>query len=237
MVISGQSGLGIDDIWNVCCLPNAFVALSSYAKKWAQKWSFITRVEYIPNGVDTQKFAPKGDAVYPIIKRPIVLFVGVLEAGKRPLCTVEAVSKMKKKANLFLVGWEYINVRTFAEKILGQFNERFSVKSFRHGAMPKVYRVADVFTIPSESYYAFEIVLLEAMASGLPVVTNDDPIRREIVGNAGIFVDPENTDEYAKALDTALAKNWGDLPRRQAEKFSWDKVAEQYDSLFKSLTR
>jgi len=73
------------------------------------------------------------------------------------------------------------------------------------------------------------------MASGLPVVAADDPIRREIVGDAGIFVDPTDTDAYAKAIKEALGKNWGDVPRKQAEKFSWDEIALKYERLLKSL--
>jgi glycosyltransferase involved in cell wall biosynthesis len=101
--------------------------------------------------------------------------------------------------------------------------------------MPEIYRMADVFTLPSASSESFGNVLVEAMASGLPVVATDDPVRREIVGEAGIFIDPTNTDEYAKALQKALDTNWGDAPRRQAEKFSWDSIAQKYEELMVSL--
>jgi len=75
------------------------------------------------------------------------------------------------------------------------------------------------------------------MATGLPVVATNDPIRHEIVGDAGILVDPTNTEEYAEALQKALDTNWGNKPRKQAEKFSWDEIAEKYDNLFKELTK
>jgi glycosyltransferase involved in cell wall biosynthesis len=101
--------------------------------------------------------------------------------------------------------------------------------------MPRVYGAADIFTYPTVPWESFGIVLVEAMASGLPVVATDDPIRREIVGDAGLFDDPLNTKVYAKALRKALAKDWGDKPRKQAEKFSWDKIADQYHKLFDEL--
>jgi glycosyltransferase involved in cell wall biosynthesis len=75
------------------------------------------------------------------------------------------------------------------------------------------------------------------MASGLTVVAIDDPVRREIVGDAGILVDPTNTEEYVSALKKALKTNWGEKPRRQAEKFSWDRIADKYDELFKTLAK
>ncbi|HLD91975.1 MAG TPA: glycosyltransferase, partial [Patescibacteria group bacterium] len=85
---------------------------------------------------------------------------------------------------------------------------------------------------PTES---FGIVLVEAMATGLPVVATNDAIRKEIVGDAGLFVDPTNADEYAKILEKALNTNWGDKPRNQAEKFSWDKIAKSYEEILENL--
>ena len=101
--------------------------------------------------------------------------------------------------------------------------------------MPEIYSRANVFTLASKTYESFGIVLVEAMASGLPVVATDDPIRREIVGDAGLFVDPTDTDAYAAAIEKALNTDWGNKPRKQAEKFDWDVIAKQYEDLFNTL--
>jgi len=103
--------------------------------------------------------------------------------------------------------------------------------------MPKYYRAANIFTLPSWSYEAFGIVYLEAMASGIPVVATDDELRREIVGDAGILVDPTDLDSYANALKKALSIDWGNKPRIQAEKFDWDKIAKKYEKLFENLIK
>jgi len=74
------------------------------------------------------------------------------------------------------------------------------------------------------------------MACGLPVVATDDSLRREIVGKAGLFIkNPKNSRIYAKALQEALTKKWGSIPRKQAQKFSWNMVAEKYEELLKTL--
>ena len=44
--------------------------------------------------------------------------------------------------------------------------------------------------------------------------------------------DPE---KYARAIEEALSKDWGNLPRKQAEKFSWDIIADEYEKLFEEL--
>ncbi len=69
------------------------------------------------------------------------------------------------------------------------------------------------------------------MASGLGVVAPDDETRREIVGEGGIFVDVSNPLEYADALKMALKVDWSQKARAQAEKFSWDVIAESYKSI------
>jgi len=102
--------------------------------------------------------------------------------------------------------------------------------------IPKFYRNSDLFTLPSNEFEAFGIVYLEALASGLPVVATDDALRKEIIRDAGILVNPEDIDVYAKALEKALKTDWGDKPRNQAKKFSWDKVVKKYESLFQELT-
>lgn len=101
--------------------------------------------------------------------------------------------------------------------------------------MPKVYRACDVFSLASEPYYSFEIVLTEAMATGLPVVANRDDIRREIVGDSGVLVNPTNIKAYSLALETAMKLKWGKKPIRQAKKFDWDIVTEKYEKIFANL--
>jgi glycosyltransferase involved in cell wall biosynthesis len=73
------------------------------------------------------------------------------------------------------------------------------------------------------------------MASGLPVVVNNDSIRREIIGNSGILVDPENEIQYSQALVKALKSDWKNRPVFEASRFSWNKISDDYENLFKSL--
>lgn len=235
MVVVGHAGIGKDEIWNLWTMPNVFVALSTRAKEWAKRINPFVRSVYIPNGVDLKKFSPGDTQVKISLPRPIVLFVGALEDGKRPLEAIKAISKLDA-GSLLIVGNG--SLKHSLEKVgKSLLPGRFAIKSFPYNQMPQVYRAADAFTAPSRSYYSFDIVLLEAMASNLPVVANDDPIRREIIEDTGVLVDPENTQAYAEAIAEVLAHDWGNKPRAQAQKFSWDKVAGQYKDLFDKLVR
>lgn len=233
LLIPGQSGPGWDDRLNLLCRPDWFVALTNYQAAWAKRNGFGVKVVVIPNGVDLKKFQSSTAPKEIDLPKPLVLCVAALERAKRLDLVVKAVSQLEK-ASLLLVGQgsQEDNLQKLGDNLL---SGRFRIRSFLHDAMPGVYAAADIFTYPTVPWESFGIVVLEALATGLPVVATDDPIRREIVGQAGLFLDPTNTDEYAAKLKEALSTNWGDKPRRQAEKFSWDAIAEKYEELFKSL--
>lgn len=233
MVISGQAGMGWDERNNLWCFPDTFVALSSRAKIWAKRVNSLTRTVYIPNGVDTQKFIANGPTFKTSLPKPIVLCVGALTKSKRIDLTIRAVANLDN-ASLLVVGDGDLRreLSRLGKRLL---SKRFQLVKVPFNDMPKVYRAADIFTLASEPFHAFEIVLVEAMASGLPVVANSDDIRREIVGGAGVLVDPTNTEAYAIALANAMRLRWGKRPQNQAKKFDWDKIAASYEALFKKL--
>jgi glycosyltransferase involved in cell wall biosynthesis len=234
MVISGQSGIGWDDRNNLWCFPNAFVAPSSKALSWAKKVMPIVKSFYIPNGVDLERFKPEGKKLITELIKPVILCVGALTEQKRIDLVIRDVAKLDN-ASLLVVGKGELedSLCKLGQELLG---ERFELISAPYEDMPQVYRCADIFTLVSKSSEAFGNVFVEAMASGLPIVAREDEQRREIVGNAGLFVNPENSEEYAKTLEKVLKTNWEDKPRKQAEKFSWDGVAEQYENLFQRFS-
>lgn len=233
-ILAGQSGPGLDDRINLLCRPDVFIALTEFQKKWAENNGFGVKVEKIPNGVDLNSFRPDMKPVSLNLPKPVFLCVAGLEKGKRIDLTIKAVSKLTKGSLVVMgSGIDKTNLTILGNKLMPGRIEFLQVK---HEEIPAYFSASDIFTmvpVPSES---FGIVYVEAMASGLPVVATDDPIRREIVGAAGLFVDPVDTQKYAEALQKALATNWGNKPRQQAEKFSWDNIASQYEQLFKSLT-
>jgi glycosyltransferase involved in cell wall biosynthesis len=210
------------------------VALSLYAETWAKKANPFIHVVKISNGVDLNKFTFKGQTLKVSVKRPTVLAVGAFTEQKRMDLAIKAVSKLKNVKLLVVSGGGDLKNKIY-DLGIKNLGDRFEMISVPYEKMPDIYRRTDVFTLPSASSEAFGNVLVEAMASGLPVVATDDPIRKEIIGDAGILVDPTNIEEYAKALQKTLNINWGEKPRHQAEKFSWDEIALKYEELFKTL--
>jgi glycosyltransferase involved in cell wall biosynthesis len=226
LLITGHSGIGRDDIWNiVVCKPDVFVALTDYMAKWAKGWAWGSKVVKISNGIDLNKFSPVGEKIELDLPKPVILSVGALVWYKHHERVIRAIREMGK-GSVFIVGEgsEKERLAGLGKELLG---DRFKIASFKYEDMPKVYRSCDLFTLPSWDREAFGLVYLEAMASGLGVVAPDDESRREIIGDAGFFV---KGDDYVDILKKSLDIDWKEKARTQAEKFSWDKVAIQYEN-------
>lgn len=211
MVVFALSGMGADDKWNLWCSPDVFVVSSVRLSEWAHKFKLPwTKVELIHHAVDTEKFTPPTKHS----KEKIVLCV--------------AANTPAKRVNL---------VETAVKLLPGVYFEHVgNPRKTQYDDLPDIYRRATVFCWTPTPWEGFGLVFLEAMASGVPVVTSDDPIRREIVGSAGIFVkNPENAKELAQAIDQAMKTDWKNKPRQQALKFSWDVTVPQYIKMFTNL--
>ncbi len=214
--------------------PDVYVATTPENMKFIREYPRDVKVQLIPNAVDLVHFSPRVKPVDLQIRRPIVLCVGALIPSKRHELAIRAVSKLSE-GSLVILGDGPLrrNLEKDGLKLLGK--QRFLLRRVKHADIAGYYAAADVFTLPSREE-PFGIVYLEALASNLPVVAPDDSTRRYIISRAGFLYPPGDDNSYVKALGKALGKNFGSLPRRQAEKFSWDRVGKEYRKLFYELT-
>lgn len=213
LVIFGHSGPGADDKWNLLCLPDVFVSFSNSQFAWANKYKLgTTKTVIISHAVDTKVFVPGTKRV----TKNVVLCVAANTPSKRIELVKQAVEAIENSQLL----------------LVGPGNEM----QVKFEKMPEIYQQAKLFCFVPQPWESFGLVFLEALSSNLPVVTIDDPVRQEIVGEAGILVkNPENIQDLSVAIKKCLSTDWGRKPRQQASKFSWDKIALQYHQLFKTL--
>lgn len=231
---TGHGGIGIGEKLILKESPDAYIAISSAASKWAS--TFCPNVSYIPNGVDITRFQlalKKQES-----KFIHILSVGALTEYKRHSLTIKAAAAIPN-AFLTIIG---------SGELLGELSEegnrllsgRFEILNASYDEMSKIYRNADVFVLPSLNE-PMGIVYLEALASGLPVVAPNDSVRREVLGDFGSYVDVTNIDGYAQAILLAHQCNSAEksLARRSyvESHYSWDAIADRYHQLFLSLLK
>jgi len=187
----------------------------------------------LPLGIDTQRFSPKVKPVKLSLPRPIFICAAALTSYKRIDLTIRAVGKLKSGSLLVLGAGELEeDLKRLGNKILGR--EKFLLTSVPYELMPSYFSAGDVFTLVSEGE-TFALVYLEAMASGLPVVAPNDSRRKFMIGPAGIFCQPSNLDQYAVALAKAAETDFGEKPRKQAEKFAIQTTSQAYSRLMVEL--
>ena len=105
-----------------------------------------------------------------------------------------------------------------------------------YNLIPLALKAMDIFCSPS-LWEGFGIAVVEAMASGLPVVASDIATHREVLGEAGLFFPEGDAGALAKALkaimdDPALRASLGMKAGERAGRFSMDETVKAYDTLF-----
>ncbi len=167
-----------------------------------------------------------------------VLYLGSIKPYKNLHGVLEAFSKLSEiglhdDIKLIIGGLKHFSLDKFNAKI-EKLNIRDKVQRIgfiKEEDLPAVYSLAEVFLFPS-IWEGFGLPALEAMACGVPVVTSNTSSLPEVVGDAGIKVDPHNIAEIAYNLnkllqDPELRRGLSEKGIERARTFSWKKAAEE----------
>lgn len=193
----------------VFSIANAVVAITEDMKRELQK-IYKKEIFVIPNSVNLEKF--KGHEKQELRKRynilgseKIILFAGVVRPVKGVKYLVEAFSAINKKIpelKLFIIGEgsEIENLKNFA--IEKNIEDKVIFKGKIDTRKVAEYMVlSDIFVLPSLSE-GFPLVVLEAMAAGLPIVCTNVRGLPEIVedNKNGFLVEPENSNQISEKM-------------------------------------
>jgi glycosyltransferase involved in cell wall biosynthesis len=193
-------------------------------------------IHVIPNGVDVQRFRPGGSPARNGSVR--LLYVGRLTYQKGVDVLIQALHKLASKIQfeVELVGDG--NARRPLERMVQKFGlaERLHFTGWLDQTeIPQRYQQADIFVLPSRDE-GMANVILEAMASGLPVIATSIAGNVELVqhGENGLLVTPDDPEQLADALlalmnEVELRQRMGSSGRALVERgYSWNHMAEQY---------
>jgi len=214
--------------------------VSNFSKKEIQKTYHTPadRITVAPNGVgDPPKNLPPST-----IRSPYFLYLGTLKPNKNIPFLIKSFSQfVKTHPNYKLVivgkkGWLFDQI--FTQVKLLKLEKQIIFTGFVTNSQKwSFYKNATALIIPS-LYEGFGRPAIEAMKVNCPVITSHIPPLKEVVGKAGLFVDPQNQKTLVSAmnqiLEPTIRKKLIQLGHTQAEKYTWENTVRIIIKIFES---
>ena len=227
---------------------------SLFSKKEIIKYFPIAKpkVHVISLGVDTNKFCPNNDIQkiklitqkYNVTGK-YLLYLGTLEPRKNIINIVKAYESLRKDLEeiptLVIAGkkgWMYDEIFAAVQK--GNLMDKVIFTGYvDEEDIPFLMSGAECFVFPS-IYEGFGLPPLEAMACGVPVISSECASLPEVIGDAGILVDPYSIDEIKKAMfnlltDISSKQTYVSAGIEQSRKFTWFKTGIQLNRILNML--
>jgi phosphatidylinositol alpha-mannosyltransferase len=203
----------------------------------------------IPNGIDCARFCDPN--ILPIERfddgRPNILYVGRMDKRKGLRYLMRAFPQIKQvipDARLIVVG-------AFNDKDKSPFVRYARALKLRgvhfigrvsREELPRYYRTATIFCAPSTGFESFGLILLEAMAAGVPLVASDITGYRSVVENGveGLLVPPEDEQAIGRAViellrDPTRRAVLRAAGKRKAAQYDWDIIARRVLAYYEQL--
>lgn len=229
---------------NVC---DYVVAPADYVKEELIEFGVKKPIIVIPNGVDTKKFKPEKSGY---LKNKlglnendkIVIYVGRLAKEKSVDFLIKSFAFIKNPNTYFVIvgdGPERKNLEKLIKKL--NLDKKIILLGFvEHAMLSQIYNSADVFVFGSQTETQ-GLVVMEAMACGLPVITVKDKVFEQFIEN-GVdgFIVEKNNKEFADKLKEILTdKNLSEQISKnasiKAQQFSLEEIAKKFESLYNKL--
>ncbi len=216
---------------------DARVAVSEAAREFVDSY-FPAEYEIVPNGISLDRFHERAEPLPRFMDgRPNILFVGRYNESRKGFrYLIRAMPMIRSQfpdARLIVVGQ---GISDRYEHFLAQHGITDVVFSGFVSAdeLPRYYASADVFVAPSTGRESFGLILLEALASGKPVVASAIAGYSGVIRNGvdGVLVEPKNAQALALAIvrvlaDANLRQRLVTSGQEHVQQFSWPVVADK----------
>lgn len=237
----------------IICVSKATAdSVEKYAKK-RYNICLKERLHIIYEGVDKSFFNPPVTKditdfhlVKPFTNKPFILTVGQLSPRKNLKSVLDAFKNIKDKLpELQLIavggnGWDYKEINDYVNLL--DLNESVHFLGYvSENLLRFLYREARVFVYPS-LFEGFGLTVLEAMASGCPVISSNSTSLPEVCGNAALLVDPTDINLLSTQIlkvcqDNDLRKELILKGENRAKKFTWEETACNTFDLYNKISQ
>ena len=211
------------------------------------------KITVVYPGVDRTVFRPQpADQVWAVRREygliePYVLHVGSLQPRKNLRRLMEAARALKAQGRLgfklVLVGMRGWLEQPIYEAVsdLGLTNDVIFLGMVPTDKLPKLMHGASALVLPS-LYEGFGLTLVEAMACGVPILASNVSSIPEVVGDAGLLLDPYDVTSWAKGIDMVVqnrefANELVAKGFQQVERYSWIGAAQRTLEVFAAVAR
>lgn len=220
----------------------AVTACSEQLKDLASATEPQLAIRVIPNGVNALRFYPRPE--WPSNGQPVrLLCSGRLVARKGQQFLIPAVAELRRLG--LLVELSLVGAGDNRAPLYDQVKELALEDSVKfigfvdRERMPEFYRQANIFVQPSYNE-GMSLALLEAMASGLPVVVTDTGGTTELIHENGLVVSWGNVEELVQAISTiiktpGLSQKMSEASLQIARRYSTQRVAHEYLNLCRQV--
>ncbi|EMA39648.1 group 1 glycosyl transferase [Halococcus morrhuae DSM 1307] len=200
----------------------------------------ITVIPHGPGGTQTET----NDS--PPVDGSFLFFVGSLRPHKNLDTLVDAYIELRARtdqtaAKLVIAGAEYGDSLTeLREQIPSSYRDDVEfLGRVDDETLATLYEHATVFVYPS-LYEGFGLPPLEAMAHGTPVIASDRTSIPEVVGDAGVYIDPTNKSDLTDALERVLTSDslrnhLREQGRQRYKEFSWNRTARETLTVYERI--
>jgi glycosyltransferase involved in cell wall biosynthesis len=204
-----------------------------YAKRYNLD---LNKIEVIPNGVGSEYFSGEEKSLH---RKPRLLYVGRLNYQKNLTLLLMVLAQLPNvSADIVGDGEEFKKLNDLSNQLKLKnitFKGRVDKKD-----LPKLYNESDIFVLTSVRE-GMPLVLLEAMASGLPCVVTDVPGSRDLIINNknGFVVKPNSELDFRLAIlkiinDRELYNSFSVSSKQIAAKHQWHNIATKFNKLYEA---
>jgi glycosyltransferase involved in cell wall biosynthesis len=196
------------------------------------------KIQVVPNGVEKAFMHDQARALH---EKPRLLFVGRLSIQKNLPLFLHALQGVSDHFETTIVGEG--DLEQESRKLANELNlQNVSFVGRAEGQrLLEIYRTSDIFVLPSERE-GMPLVLLEAMAMGLPIVATNVTGNRDVVvdGANGLLVPLGDPSAFRSALlhivaDGALYQRMSKASREMAGDYVWEKVVAKFEDLYREV--
>ncbi len=230
------------------------IFLTRYARDVVMRAIKLTagKTTTVPHGIDDRFIRPPREqleiARYSVDRPFRVLYVSIIDMYKHQWQVAEAVAQLRKTGMpvaLDLVGPAYTPAMQRLNDTLQRIDPEARFIRYQnavpHEELHRLYAVADIIVFAS-SCENMPIILLEGMASGLPIACSNRGPMPEVLADAGVYFDPEQPDEIAAAIRTLIVSPKLRLEKakaafERAQAFLWDRCAYETFEFLAAVAR